>query len=268
MDSVGKTGRLAACLAVLALLTASVSAETAAPTTTTTVAAPITTAAAVVGSTAAPAISGGGTTAEKTAEPLTEKHYTVRTEDGKTVMTADTATPAFWEMPQLDAGESVSGTLFLENKSKGLVTVKLDAIRIPTEARSYLSELHISVMHDDKLLYSGTYTDISAADLSINLENASYGSGATYTVTVSRPFTVEKPVIPSQITWEFSCALTPVYSEQPCETKTIWLLWLLFSSAALMVVSVCWITVRRQRRLFAMGGDKSTKSRKHTLSKA
>lgn len=186
---------------------------------------------------------------------ITEKTYYAVTDVNGTAMAASTDVQAFWEAPQIGAGQSITGTLTVENKSKHQVQMQLETITLPeknTAAWQYLSQLHITVMADSRLLYSGPYTGITAAALKMDYADMGYSRRVDYAVVISRSFDAQGAVVPVSVPWNFTCAIRNIPSDQPAEPRSVGLLIVLFLSAALVIASVYWAVVRRERVFFTV----------------
>ena len=77
-------------------------------------------------------------------------------------LTSEDQTAAFWEYPQLTAGQTRrNGGLTLINHSLGPVKVALDSVQFPydnEEALTYLNALHLTIRDGDQVLYDGAFS--------------------------------------------------------------------------------------------------------------
>lgn len=186
-------------------------------------------------------------------EAVTEKSYVAKTADGKTEIAA--ASDAFWEMPQLDAGQSVTGTLTVENRSKHTVDMALAAIVLPeagTAAWDYLATLQLTVQRNGETLFSGPYTEVTAEKLGIAAAGLSYSRRALYTVTLSRGFESTGGVVAVQVPWQMTVALADAAGRQPREGRHIALLVILLLSAAALIAGVYFAVEKRVYPFFGI----------------
>ena len=163
---------------------------------------------------------------------------------------------AFWECPQIATGQTISGNLIVQNKSGNTVNMQLSQIIFPeagTPAYQYLSEIKITVMQGDTLLYDGPYTELRAAVLAMRWQQLPSDRSFSYTVTLSRPFTSTTPVVDAMVDWQWSASLFPI-TRNPLQTaqNNGWLLVVLAASAVAVGFSLYWAIVRRPRRMFTI----------------
>lgn len=186
-------------------------------------------------------------------EAVTEKSYVAKTADGKTEIAA--ANDAFWEVPQLDAGQSVTGTLTVENRSKHTVDMALAAIVLPeagTAAWDYLATLQLTVQRNGETLFSGPYTEVTAEKLGIAAAGLSYSRRTLYTVTLSRGFESTGGVVAVQVPWQMTVALADAVGRQPREGRHIALLVILLLSAAALIAGVYFAVEKRVYPFFGI----------------
>ena len=186
-------------------------------------------------------------------EAVTEKSYVAKTADGKTGVAA--AGDAFWEMPQLDAGQSVTGTLTVENRSKHTVDMALAAIVLPekgTAAWDYLASLQLTVQRNGETLFSGPYTAVTAKKPDIAAAGLSYSRKAVYTVTLSRGFESKGGVVAVQVPWQMTVTLADAAGRQPREGRHIALLVMLLLSAAALIAGVYFAVEKRVCPFFGL----------------
>lgn len=196
--------------------------------------------------------------------PMPENAVTEQTQSAMTLIDENgmvntmVATPeqAFWEAPVLSGGQSLSGTLTVENKSKHIADMQLESIALPaqgTPAWEYLSDIHITVSNGQETLYSGPYTGITTEALKMQFAQTTYGRSYTYTITMSRPLMATAAYTAVSVPWTFvSTAHAAADSALPDEKPLTWLLILLPLSAAMVGFSFYWAMVRPDRRIFAV----------------
>ncbi len=177
-----------------------------------------------------------------------------------------TDTANFLENPTLSGGQSVSGTLTVENKSKHSVDMALQSITLPakgTPAWEYLSEITVTVSSEGKVLYTGAYTDITAETLGMQFEQMAYGRSHVYTVTLSRPLTAKATYADVSVPWEFSVNALAAANSPLRDTQSLdWLLILLPLSAIAVGFSLYWAVSRRNPRIFSVWNDLTARLRK------
>ncbi len=115
------------------------------------------------------------------------------TADGTGIVHDPEDTPAFWEYPQLLAGQSrLDGVLTLANDTDQDVRMRLDGIGLPYEnesALTYLNYLTVTVRDGDAVLYDGLYCHIADADGGLKLETPlKAGERHDYALTMSCAF--------------------------------------------------------------------------------
>jgi len=188
--------------------------------------------------------------------------------NGGAVFSQNTA--AFWEHPQIATGQTISGTLTLQNKSGVPVSLKLSDVALPaqdTPAYQYLSEIKITVMQDTTLLYDGAYTSLLASSLSFNWPQLPNEREFTYTVTLSRPFSATTPVADAAVVWKWETATFPI-NENPLKgiPQSGWLIILLCVSAVAVGFSFYWAVIRRPRRIFTFWDTVASTLRKENTA--
>ncbi len=181
------------------------------------------------------------------AETLQQTKSVAITANGESVFT-DT-TPAFWENPQVATGQTVTGTLTVENKSNTAVNLQLTEIVLPekdTPAYRYLSEIHVTVMQDATLLYEGPYTQLQASALAWRWQQLPNDRQFVYTITLSRPFSSTVQTAEIAVPWQWETSLPPM-AQNPLRgvQTTGWLLIVLAVSAVLVGVSAYWAIAHR-----------------------
>ncbi len=204
----------------------------------------------------APAVSVGSYAPATlpSAEMLHQTKSVAITANGDAVF-AD-ATSAFWEMPQVATGQTVTGTLTVENKSHNLVNLQLADIVLPakdTPAYRYLSEVRVTIMQDSALLYTGPYTQLQANSLAWKWKDLPNDRQFTYTITLSRPFSSVAETVQTTVLWKWETSLMPTTQNPLHGVDTAgWLLIVLAVSAIAVSFSTYWAIVRRPRRIFTV----------------
>lgn len=190
---------------------------------------------------------------------VTEQTYRVISaveENGVSGIVEVTPGGAFWESPVLSGGQNVTCTLLVENKSKHLTSMSLKNISLPakgTPAWNYLSEIHVTVSSVSDVIYSGPYTDMTAAALQMQFDKLAYGRYYTYTITLSRDLTAKAEYTATSVPWEFTAETVPAAQNAlPGEKPLIWLLILLPLSAVAVGFSLYWAVVKKRRRIFTV----------------
>lgn len=187
-------------------------------------------------------------------EVFLEKTYTAQTADGKTAI-APSTDAAFWEAPQVDAGQSITGTLTIENRSKHTVNMALTAVTLPekgTAAWDYLATLHLTVQKDGETLFAGPYVEVAAKLPSIAAVDMSYSRRVQYTVTLSRGFAQAGGVVAVNVPWEMTVTLADAKGRQPQEGRHVALLVILLLSAAALIAGVYCAVEKRDCPFFTV----------------
>ncbi len=189
-----------------------------------------------------------------TAETLQQTKMATLTDAGEAVF-ADTPT-AFWEKPQVATGQTIRGTLTVQNKSNNPANLQLSKIVFPephTQAYLYLSEIHVTIMQEHVLLFEGPYTALQAGSLSWRWQQLPNDRQFTYTVTLSRPFSSTAQVVDADVLWQWDAEILPLQQNPLRGIQTNgWLLIVLAVSAVALGFSSYWAIVRRPRRMFTV----------------
>ena len=120
--------------------------------------------------------------------------YTLGTLDDGSLAFTIKEEPAFWENPQLKAGETISqiGTFTINNATNANQKIGLYTVQFPynnDQALQYLNHLHITVKQGNTVLYDGQYSHINdKGALSMNCDLAP-GSAVTYSITLRCDYT-------------------------------------------------------------------------------
>ncbi len=189
-----------------------------------------------------------------TADMLQQTKEVTLSEKGEATFAA--VPTAFWENPQIATGQTVSGTLTIRNKSNNLVNLQLAEIVLPaadTPAYRYLSEIHVTVMQNDTVLYEGPYTALRAEALSWRWQQMPNDRQFMYTIALSRPFSSVAETVDTAVEWKWETAFLPM-NQNPLRgvQSTAWLLIALAASAVAVGFSAYWAIVRRPRRMFTV----------------
>ncbi len=172
---------------------------------------------------------------------------------------------AFWETPALSGGQSVTCTLYLENRSKHVSGITLSNIALPepsSPAYQYLSEILITVSDMNGVLYSGRYTDLTVEKLAIRQDSLAYGGGRIYTITLSREFTSTADFVAVNVPWTFDTTILPTAQNAVSENRPqVWLIVLLLISTVAVIFSFYCAVVQKQRRVFTVWDSLATACR-------
>lgn len=188
------------------------------------------------------------------AESLQQEKTIVLTDDNTAGFS--TATTAFFENPQIATGQTVSGTLTVQNRSGNPVSLQLYQIVLPAEdtaAYQYLSEIHVTIMQESTLLFDGPYTALDAGALGWYWQQLPNNRRCTYTIILSRPFSSVVPTEQISVNWVWETSLFPMTKNPLGGNRTaVWLLLLLAVSAVAAGFSAYWAIIRRPRRIFTV----------------
>ncbi len=189
-----------------------------------------------------------------TADMLQQTKEITLTANGEATFAA--SSPAFWEKPQIATGQTVRGTLTVQNKSNNPANLQLAEIVLPaadTPAYRYLSEICVTVAQGDTLLYEGPYTALQASSLAWRWQPMPNDRQFTYTITLSRPFSSVAEAVDTTVLWNWETALLPMHKNPIHGIQTdVWLLIVLAVSAIAAGFSIYWAIVRRPRRIFTV----------------
>lgn len=136
--------------------------------------------------------------------------YTLGTLDDGTLAFTIKEQPAFWEMPNLKAGESLlqAGTLTIRNGTDSNQKIGLYTVEFPyddPEALEYLNHLHITIKQDNTVLYDGQYSHINdKGALTMNCDLA-VDAAVTYSIALRCDYTYTGDGWPQDrlIEWQF-----------------------------------------------------------------
>lgn len=186
------------------------------------------------------------TPGQPTQEPVFARIFRARSEDGEMRLVATKS--AFWEAPQLTAGQSVKGTLTLQNHGRYPARMLLEGLQFPqkgTAGYTYLSRLFITVSAGNRVLYSGPYTELTAEALKIDHDGMAYGAEQNYHISLFCPF--DCTVTPEgTVEWDFEVERSEGFAPPPAEKQPILLLALLVLSAAAVAACLIWSAKRKQ----------------------
>lgn len=161
-------------------------------------------------------------------EPADAKSYTLsETPQQNGIIKEEPADPAFWELPQVPAGQVLhrEGTLTLKNTTGLTADMKLDTVSLPydnPEALEYLNHLTITVKDGDHVLYEGPYSRINdegGLRIALSLES---GAVKTYTIGLRCDFAYTGNLAEASqyIDWMFSAsAQADSSSPQPVQEQ-------------------------------------------------
>lgn len=178
------------------------------------------------------------------------------------------ASAAFWENPQIASGQTVTGTLTVQNKCESPISLQLTDIVMPaadTAAYQYLSEIKVTIKQDNLLLYDGAYTGLSAEYLSFKWVQMPLDREYTYAITLSRPFASTAETVDTAVDWQWQTELF-AFKDNPIKgiPQSGWLLIALSLSAVAVGFSLYWAVIRRPRRIFTVW-DSVAEAIKRTL---
>lgn len=116
------------------------------------------------------------------------KTYTLHISPVQGFIDASPRTPAYWEYPQLKAGEDYTeGTLIIRNDSEHTTSLQLTSVSLPygdAAKLDYLDHLMLTIREGDKVLYHNTYAHINDTDggFTLSLPEMAPGEEHIYTI--------------------------------------------------------------------------------------
>lgn len=125
---------------------------------------------------------------ELSVQDTLTKTYSLHISPVQGFIDASPRTPAYWEYPQLKAGEDYTeGTLIIRNDSEHTTSLQLTSVSLPygnTAALEYLDHLMLTIREGDKVLYQNTYAHINDAEggFTLSLPEMAPGEEHIYTV--------------------------------------------------------------------------------------
>lgn len=135
-------------------------------------------------------------------------------ENGGILSITATHSPAFWELPTLRKGETVSvdGVLTLTNRATETRMLRLDSVEFPyddPDALCYLNHLQITIKKGDVLYYNGPYSHINNDDGLLLTETLDAGAEVSYTINLRCDYTYtgSNSAIENTLHWNFRTVL-------------------------------------------------------------
>ena len=162
------------------------------------------------------------------------------------VLNSEDTTAAFWENPQLQAGQSRrGGSLILINRSVGSVEVTLGSVQLPYDdeaALTYLNALHLTIRDGDRMLYDGAFSRIGDSGLTgaITLQG---GETRVLSIDLSCDFAYEGAVTCGVLRWDWRATATSWLNGLQPVLDT----WMFWAPALLLIIGlIVWMRVRRR----------------------
>lgn len=131
----------------------------------------------------------GAEPAEETAPKDTlTKTYSLHISTVQGFIDASPRTPAYWEYPQLKAGENYTeGTLIIRNDSEHTTSLQLTSVSLPygdAAKLKYLDHLMLTIREGDQVLYNNTYAHINDAEGGFKLSLPEMAPGEEHLYTI------------------------------------------------------------------------------------
>lgn len=170
-----------------------------------------------------------------------------------TALTSDDQTAAFWEYPQLSAGQTRrNGSLTFINRSLGSVTVALTDVQLPyadAAALAYLGALRLTIRDGDRVLYDGAFSRLNDDGLT---EPVTVTGGETrrLSVELSCDFAYEGAASCGEQVLYWNWGTSASWYQPVLNMWTIWAPALL-----LIVVLIVFSRVRRTRRVSSVADE-------------
>ncbi len=163
-------------------------------------------------------------------------------------LTSEDTTAAFWEYPQLTAGQTRrGGTLTLTNQGVGSVTASLTDVQFPYDndaALRYLNALHLTVRDGDQVLYDGVFARLNDEGLMQPI-TLKWGETRALSIDLSCDFAYEGITTCGQVLyWDWQMTGSWLGLLQP--VLDAWMFWA--PALLLIVAAIVWRRVRRTRK--------------------
>ena len=207
--------------------------------------------------TAAGETAAAPTTTPTTAYSGNEKVYRIIERGDRGAIVQEPETPAFWEYPELPAGQRRTGSFSIVNGGTRTVSVKLRMVELPYDdpaALAYLAALHLRVVSSDgRALYDGPYTGVNDTDgLAVVLPAMAPGDRSDYTVEIRCAFDYpgDPAEVTSRLTWLFQAGATVVTVPDDSAARSTALIArvLLIATIVLGGIGVVFLIVRLSRK--------------------
>ncbi len=164
------------------------------------------------------------------ADTLT-KTYSLHISPVQGFIDASPRTPAYWECPQLKAGEDYAeGTLVIRNSSEHTTSLQLTSVTLPYNdpaKLNYLDHLLLTIREGDKVLYHNTYAHINDAEggFTLSLPEMAPGEEHIYTIDMRCLYSYKgDPTADTAVlNWNFEAKL--LRSETAAKTEGQWPEW-------------------------------------------
>lgn len=144
------------------------------------------------------------------ADDNTTQEYRLSAFGDSYTMSITSPQPAFWEQPDLKAGETAlnDGYLVLTNSTDEPQTLTFANVSLPyadKDALLYLNHLHITVSHNGEVLYEGPYSEINNGGFATS-ETLQPQQSTSYTIRLYCDYTYsgEVPSDSKALDWNFS----------------------------------------------------------------
>ena len=166
--------------------------------------------------------------------------------------TSEDTTAAFWEFPQLKAGQTRrDGALNFTNRSGGSVTLRLTEVQFPYDdqaAIGYLNALHLTLRDGDRVLYDGAFVRLNDDGLTeaVTLKN---GETRTLSVDLSCDFAYEGAVTCGEQVMYWNWAASSSWLGFFQTALDAWVFWV----PALVILAVIIVLIKNARKRTAPG---------------
>jgi len=210
---------------------------------------------------------------ELSVQDTLTKTYALHISPVQGFIDASPRTPAYWEYPQLKAGEDYTeGSLIIRNDSEHTTSLQLTSVALPygnAAALEYLDHLMLTIREGDKVLYHNTYAHINDPEggFSLSLPEMAPGEEHIYTIDLRCLYSYRgDPAAASTVlNWNFEAKL--LRSETAKRPEGQWPEWVTVALIAggitlgVMVLTVLifvlvWVISFRKKKEKATGSEK------------
>jgi len=153
------------------------------------------------------------------------KIYTITEKDGEGRIDEKPSKRVFWEYPQLHAGQTRTGKLYIKNETGNTLDLSQSSINLPygnQQALLYITTLKITVATTGgEILYQGSYGDIAGRHIFPDIKP---GETLEYSITLSCPFNYEGDPAKGTAAVEWRIKAAAESSNENNQNKTVLIL--------------------------------------------
>ena len=171
--------------------------------------------------------------------------------DGEGILTESPSTYVFWEYPQLQAGQTRTGTLRFVNAGSFNASLSLSLVGFPVDdalATAYFDALQMTITAaDGSTVYKGAYSKLANEKIFQDMD-LELGKAIEYGITLRCPFefTGETADASTRITWIYK-ASSQIPAEPQFNPALVPVLWGTGILLALLLTVFVFLSVKKKR---------------------